>query len=321
MAIMTSIGVLNNYIVYKYFYQNLSTNKLNKFPTIITIPEKSKTQSVLYEPQKNKRDLILNFLLIIVPIVMIFALIQSSKEVYFNVEDDRIYGYVELPADSNFEYTDEIVQKIESKLVANPNVKDVISQVEPSHAFLIINYHKSFFSSDSIIPSLNQSVGRQNPAFCYFTKESDLGRMKEVSLDIVGQSHSDLNKSVPKIANLITNLPGIHEVILNFKQPRNELQLDLNNRDPLLQNSEIGSFLRTVVQGSVISKYNENNNELDIRVRASKEFRDSEKQLNKFLIKNNSGEFSSIGSSFTQRETLSPIKFFRKTNDPIFLFL
>ncbi|EMM84116.1 RND transporter, Hydrophobe/Amphiphile Efflux-1 (HAE1)/Heavy Metal Efflux (HME) family, permease protein [Leptospira interrogans str. 2006001854] len=140
--------------------------------------------------------------------------------------------------------------------------------------------------------------------------------MKEVSLDIVGQSHSDLNKSVPKIANLITNLPGIHEVILNFKQPRNELQLDLNNRDPLLQNSEIGSFLRTVVQGSVISKYNENNNELDIRVRASKEFRDSEKQLNKFLIKNNSGEFSSIGSSFTQRETLSPIKFFRKNKRP-----
>ncbi len=62
MAIMTSIGVLNNYIVYKYFYQNLSTNKLDKFPTIITIPEKSKTQSVLYEPQKIKRDLILNFL-------------------------------------------------------------------------------------------------------------------------------------------------------------------------------------------------------------------------------------------------------------------
>lgn len=51
--------------------------------------------------------------------------------------------------------------------------------------------------------------------------------MKEISLDIVGQSHSDLNKSVPKIANLITNSPGIHEVILNFKQPRNELQLDL----------------------------------------------------------------------------------------------
>ncbi|WP_415857689.1 efflux RND transporter permease subunit [Leptospira kirschneri] len=316
MAIMTSIGVLNNYIVYKYIHQNLSANTLDRFPTITTIPEKSKIQSVSYEPKKNKRDLILNFLLIIAPIVMIFALIQSSKEVYFNVEDDRIYGYVELPADSNFEYTDEIVQKIESKLVENPNVKDVISQVEPGHAFLIINYHKNFFSSDSIIPSLNQSVGKQNPAFCYFTKESDLGRMKEISLDIVGQSHSDLNKSVPKIANLITNSPGIHEVILNFKQPRNELQLDLNNRDPLLQNSDIGSFLRTVVQGSVISKYNENNNELDIRVRASKEFRDSEKQLNKFLIKNNSGEFSSIASSFTQRETLSPIKFFRKNKRP-----
>lgn len=88
---------------------------------------------------------------------MIFALIQSSKEVYFNIEDDRIYGYVELPADSNFEYTDEIVQKIESKLVANPNVKDVISQVEPSHAFLIINYHKSFFQ---VILSFPHSINR-----------------------------------------------------------------------------------------------------------------------------------------------------------------
>lgn len=71
-----------------------------------------------------------------------------------------------------------------------------------------------------------------------------------------------------------------------------------------------------MVQGSVISKYNENNNELDIRVSASKEFRDSEKQLNKFLIKNNSGEFSLIASSFTPRETFSLIKFFRKNKRP-----
>lgn len=52
MAIMTSIGVLNNYIVYKYIHQNLSANTLDRFPTITTIPEKSKIQSVSYEPKK-----------------------------------------------------------------------------------------------------------------------------------------------------------------------------------------------------------------------------------------------------------------------------
>ncbi|WP_420908957.1 efflux RND transporter permease subunit, partial [Leptospira bandrabouensis] len=84
----------------------------------------------------------------------------------------------------------------------------------------------------------------------------------------------------------------------------------------MVPNSEIGSFLRKILQGSVVSKFNENNNELDIRIRASKEYRESEKQLNRFLIKNNIGQFSPIGNLYSQKESASPIKLFRKNKRP-----
>lgn len=319
MGLLISLGFVSNYLIFEFFFRDLKHENNLDMLQVTTIPEypiKHPLEIDIGSLRKNKKGLMLISLFLILFIWTIFSFLRSSKEIYFNVEDDRIYGYVELPSDSSFNYTDEVVKKIELKLIQNDRVKDVISQVDPGHAFLIINYHKSFLFNGDIIPSLNETVGKQNPAFCYFTKESELGRMKEISLDIVGPSHSDLNTSVPQIASMITNFSGIQEVILNFKPPRNELQLDLNNRNPLLQNSEIGSFLRTVVQGSVVSKFSKDSSELDIRIRASKEFRDSEKQLNKFLIKNNIGQFSPLENSYTQKESTSPIKLYRKNKRP-----
>ncbi|MBM9498970.1 efflux RND transporter permease subunit [Leptospira sp. 201903071] len=314
LSLLTALGISCLQLSFEYITARKEKNT-SLMQDIQTLPEGPLYQMNSRHPdQKNGWRF-----LIFIAAVTIFALViflRSTKEVYFNIEDDRVYGYIELPSDSSFLYTNNIVQNIEAKLLKNSNVKDVISQIDPGHAFLIINYHKTAFFKNDIIASLNESVGKQNPAYCYFTKESELGRMKEVSLDIIGSNHADLNKSVPKIANLLTSFSGIQEVILNFKPPRSELQLDLNSHNPLVQNSEIGSFLRTVIQGSVVSKFNEENSELDIRIRASKEYRGSEKQLNKFLIKNNVGQFSPISNLFTGRETTSPIKLFRKNKRP-----
>ncbi|TGL79167.1 efflux RND transporter permease subunit [Leptospira yasudae] len=320
LAFLTSFGILINQISYQYIVSNTDVLQNQNVAEITTIPEAFKRVKKIQENIHSEVDLrkslrlLLLFILTVSTATILY--VRSQKEVYFNVEDDRIYGYIELPSDSSFSYTDQIVRNIESKLLKNPKVKDVISQVDPGHAFLIINYHKNWILKDNIISSLNESIGKQNPAYCYFTKESELGRVKEISLDVIGSKHSDLNKTVPEVANRISNLPGIHEVILNFKPPRNELQLDLNNRNSLVQNSEIGSFLRTVLQGSVVSKFSENNGELDIRIRASKEYRESEKQLNRFLIKNNVGQFSPISNLYTQKESVSPIKLFRKNKRP-----
>ncbi|XDD51914.1 efflux RND transporter permease subunit [Leptospira sp. WS92.C1] len=310
LSFLISVGVICNYLFFLY------SNPLPTIKNNITIPEYFKNKNWKIENNSRSRNIALVTLLILSTSIAAFLYIRSSKEVYFNIEDDRVYGYIELPSDSSFSYTDKIVRDIEFKLVKNPKVKDVISQIDPSHAFLIINYHKNYILSENIIPSLNESVGKQNPAYCYFTKESELGRIKEISLDIIGSDHKDLNRSVPQVANWITNMPGIQEVILNFKAPRNELQLELNHNDPSVQNSEIGSFLKTVLQGSVVSKFRDDNNELDIRIRSSKEYRESEKQLNKFLIKNSTGQLSSINNLYTQKESISPIKLFRKNKSP-----
>ncbi|MCG6167172.1 efflux RND transporter permease subunit [Leptospira sp. FAT2] len=320
LSLLTSLGVFFLYLSYQYIKSPSKNSEDHNTIEFKTIPVKRTRKNNEEDNSKTRLGqnknvtLLLAFLLAVLTAAILY--IRSPKEVYFNIEDDRIYGYIELPSDSSFSYTDKIVRNIESKLIENRKTKDVISQIESGHAFLIINYDKNIFFKENIIPSLNESVGKQNPAYCYFTKESELGRMKEISLDVIGSDHSTLNKTVPQVANAITNLPGIHEVILNFKPPRNELQLDLNSKNSLVPNSEIGSFLRTILQGSVVSKFNENNNELDIRIRASKEYRESEKQLNRFLIKNNIGQFSPIGNLYSQKESASPIKLFRKNKRP-----
>ncbi|TGM61750.1 efflux RND transporter permease subunit, partial [Leptospira adleri] len=149
VSLLSAIGTLCVQLSFKYAAV-LKDKDSVRLEEIKTIPE-TNPYRISDTEKKQKTDwkpLLFSLVIIFFSSIMF---LRANKEVYFNIEDDRVYGYIELPSDSSFSYTNNIIQNIEAKLLKNTDVKDVISQIDPGHAFLIINYHKNFLFKKDII--------------------------------------------------------------------------------------------------------------------------------------------------------------------------
>ncbi|WP_010570191.1 efflux RND transporter permease subunit [Leptospira broomii] len=245
----------------------------------------------------------------------IYRLAKLDKELFYSIENRRILGYIELPSGTGFEYTNAITKKAEEKILKIPGVEEVTTKIDSGHSFLIITLNESQVSSDDFIQKIKQEIGNMSPAFCYFSRESDAGKFKEIVVDVLGDDNEKLDQIVRSLAEKADKLDGIEEVVLRYKPPRDELHVVLDKNKAArasLSNFEIGSFLKLAIQGGVASKFLEENREIDIRIRFSEEFRNSESSLEKFFIKNTEGKFTPLTELSKQKESKSPIKIFRK---------
>ncbi|TGK05457.1 efflux RND transporter permease subunit [Leptospira langatensis] len=253
----------------------------------------------------------------------LFNLVRSDKELFYSIENKRIIGIVELPSGFNFSQTNEITKKIEEKIAAAEGFVEVTSKVDPGHAFLVITVDDSKVDGDDFIQKVRASIGDISPAFCYFSRESENSRFKEVRIDILGDDLDKLDDLAKNLGAKASKMKGVGDVVLNYKSPRDELELSLNNHKTSgasLNNSEVAGFLRTAIQGSVISKFISDNREMDIRLRALKEFRDSKESLEKFVVKNQVGKYVPIPEVTSQKEAHTPTRVFRKNKKRVLSF-
>ncbi|TGK43531.1 efflux RND transporter permease subunit [Leptospira andrefontaineae] len=328
MKNLFEIGILSTISFLFIFYTgDFLTNSINHLKVkygfaLYSNPVGTINYPIVVSPNEvlNKKEFIKFLLCLVLLLFSLHKIWSSKKELFFNLENDRIFGYIDLPSGTGFSFTNETSQKVEDKILTLKGVKEVITQISPSHAFLIINYKTNSLFEGNRIENLKKVVGDQNPAFCYFTQESEMGRVQEISMDVIGDSSEKLNAIVPEIARSAGTVKGVKEVVMNFKSPRDELRLEINNRDNLINSAEIGGFLKTIVQGAIVSRYTEESRETDIRIRSAKEYRQTESQLNKYLIRSQFGKLASLEGSYEPKEGKAPVKLYRKNKRPVLSF-
>ncbi|PJZ48497.1 efflux RND transporter permease subunit [Leptospira saintgironsiae] len=260
---------------------------------------------------------------IIILLFGMFRLVKSEKELFYSIENKRILGFVEFPSGFNFPQTNEVVKKVESKIAEAEGFAEITSKIDPGHAFLVITIDESKIDGDEFIQNVRASIGDISPAFCYFSRESENSKFKDIRIDILGDDLDKLDELAKNAAEKASKTPGVGDVVLNYKSPRDELELSLNNNKASgasLNNSEIAGFLKTAIQGSVISKYVEDHREIDIRLRALKEFRNSKQSLERFVVKNQVGKYVPLPEVTTQKESHSPTRVFRKNKKRVLSF-
>ena len=95
---------------------------------------------------------------------------------------------------------------------------------------------------------------------------------------------AELTKQVQRIAQ---NIPGTIDVDNSMEEGQPEIQIDIDRKkadDLGLSLSMIPLTLRTFVEGDVVTKFKEGDEEYDVRVQLQKEFRSSTDDLNRILV-------------------------------------
>ncbi|TGK00825.1 efflux RND transporter permease subunit [Leptospira semungkisensis] len=322
LGVFLSLFVSLSYVLFIPLHASIKMVRERYFRSYHSVPVANTVQD---KPSRLIRPGNRLFAILYIAILLfgVFRLVQANKELFYSAESKRIIGYVELPAGFNFPQTNSITKNIEAKIAGTEGVADVTSKVEPGHSLLVINVDESKSKPDDLIQDLRKNIGNVDPAFCYFSRESEGSRYKEIRMDALGDDYDKLDSLTKDLANRASDLLGTSDTVLNYKSPRDELELSLNNNKASgssLNHSEIANFLKTAIQGSVVSKYVEENRELDIKIRAKEEFRNSVTSVERFVVKNQVGKYVPIPEVSSKTETKSPARISRKNKKRVLSF-
>ncbi|RHX78458.1 efflux RND transporter permease subunit [Leptospira yasudae] len=350
LGLTLSFYLLISYLIYEPLASSLINNKRNDLKTFITIPiEPPNRKNFIWDfffdsSRFAKTTTYLNRLITrfqnhkhagyVVPFVApityaivtlfgIYKFISIDKELFYSPKSKKIIAYVELPSGTGFDFTNSTTKKIEDKILKVQGVKEVTSKIEPAHSFLLITLDDSEMGDEQFIEKIREGIGNASPAFCYLSRESDAARFKEVTIDLLGEDNEKIGETISALTPKIMAINGVKEMVLRYKPPRDELQVTLDRNKTIeagLLNDEIGNFLKIAIQGGIVTKFLDENREVDVRVRFSREYRESQNSLDLFYLKSRTGKYIPLTEVSTSRESKSPIKTYRKNKKRMLSF-
>ncbi len=122
---------------------------------------------------------------------------------------------------------------------------------------------------------------------------SGMSAQATADFEVYGYDMEMTDSVAARLKKALLNVPGVSEVNISRSDYQPEYQVDFD-REKLamhgLNLSTAGNFLRNRINGAVASKYREDGDEYDIKVRYAPEFRTSIESLENILIYNNKGE-------------------------------
>ena len=111
---------------------------------------------------------------------------------------------------------------------------------------------------------------------------------KSVELSIRGEDRDELVRLTRRVQTILADIPGTTDVDNSLEEGKPEFQVDVDRRaaDDLGVNlAELAQTIRTLIEGDVVTRYEEGDEEYDVRLRLAGEFRDSEADLGRVLIR------------------------------------
>jgi HAE1 family hydrophobic/amphiphilic exporter-1 len=122
---------------------------------------------------------------------------------------------------------------------------------------------------------------------------SGMSAQATADFEVYGYDMEMTDSVAARLKKALLNVPGVSEVNISRSDYQPEYQVDFD-REKLamhgLNLSTAGNFLHNRINGAVASKYREDGDEYDIKVRYAPEFRTSIESLENILIYNNKGE-------------------------------
>ena len=119
------------------------------------------------------------------------------------------------------------------------------------------------------------------------------GGMPDITLILRGNSIENLKQGAEELGSLLASYPGVNNVTDNLPYGREQIIFEMTPRGRALglTADAIGSQLRAAYSGARVQIFNEQDNELEVRVMLPDAERNSLGALNNFPIRTKNGEF------------------------------
>lgn len=288
-----------------------------------------------------KRGWIVVGVFVAVLALSLVLLFPSIKTEYFPHQDqDRISATIELPMGTAQEITAEVADRIDAQVLeAVPEIKAMnttYGQADTDNAFASIMANGTHVISltlnigtsstrnrtSATIAEVIRGVLAQYPEIRRATVTEGMGMMgaSSVELEIYGYSFEDTDRMAREVQAKMQENPIFSQVTLSRDEYTPELQMDFDRTKLALNglnSTTAGMMFSAAMSGTVASKYREDGEEYDIRVRYAPEFRTTRDDLENITITNNQGKQVKFGDLGSVKETLVPPTIERKDRERV----
>jgi multidrug efflux pump len=231
--------------------------------------------------------------------IMVFVMFNAGVE-YFpeSIPPSTIYARVDVPAGTSADFTDAIARRIEERVMRDPAFEDVESVVatvratggggglmdsgdEGSIAINFVAFGERRHDPYDMLRRLQETVGADIAGADIKVEKQQDGPPtgKPVSIEIVGPDVAELRRlsdqalQILKSAPVFARLEGLKS---DMARGRPELVVAVDRERAALYDlntAQVGSTIRTAIQGTEAAKFRAGKDEYDIVVRLAPQYR------------------------------------------------
>jgi len=261
--------------------------------------------------------------------VMAFGKFNAGMEFFpEDIPPQVVYIQVEAPLATRVEQTDSIVRQIESQLDQLPGREDfesVVSTVgrqvsmgfgggQGTHlatvAITFVDYEYRVHDSFETVTQIRQTIGTDIAGAKISVEEPNMGPPtgKPINIEIAGEDPAMLKQLGDEVVRRLENssifakLDGLES---DMDEGRPELVIDVDREKAAIygvSTRDIGSTVRSAINGTEASKYRDGKDEYDITVRLAKSYREHLNDLSDFTVVADGGAQIPLSSVATWKE-------------------
>jgi HAE1 family hydrophobic/amphiphilic exporter-1 len=276
---------------------------------------------------ENRRPILVGGIVLFLAGIALFLAVDT--ELMPRVDPGEFTIDLEAPRGTSLSESSKIALRVERYLMGKPYVRYVYSKIgsDPedniaekisgrrTHNILITIILRSRRDRDihQIVESLKREMRfgeyikadyriKENVVESIFSRSS-----KPLTVEIYGRDKERLSSLGNRLKSALSDIEGIYNLssTLDEGDPELKINIDRNRMAALgVTISDVASTIRSAIHGMVVSKFRERDDEIDIRVRLSREDRTGKETLYRILVKTDAGatipivKFADINEGF-----------------------
>ncbi|MDR1244210.1 MAG: efflux RND transporter permease subunit [Endomicrobium sp.] len=204
------------------------------------------------------------WLLVFVCFLFSMKILQSRDSEFMdsgNIDMFRIG--IQFPPATRIEVSNEIVKKMETKLLSfKDDVKRVSSKVEKLHTFIEVTVYKE---AERFKNEFRKFFGDYSPAFVYY-QDSNTSGSKEMFIDFFGQDYDTLKQLAFSSSGKLQQVKGLTDVKVRMREDEPEFNLFVDHHKLALFGLDVNSFGNTLhanLRGLIATQYRKDGDQIE----------------------------------------------------------
>lgn len=245
-----------------------------------------------------------------------------AKDFMGSTEQDEFIIFVELPAGTKLEISDQVVAEVERVVSDTPEIKDVVktaaARVEGWSSKVYVTLVPQAERNrpvqdiiDELRPQL-KDIGGQFDAFIYFSEPSS---SKEFLVDVFGHDYDKLRNIASEISQRLQNVKGLADLKLRYKPGRPEVRVTVDKEKAAyfgLSVRDIGETLHAQIRGLRATWFQTDADQIEVVARDLERFRKTVEDLRFLTVTTESGAAMPVQQVVEFSYALTPSEIYRK---------